>query len=103
MSNCIKSIHNWLSYNSLLMNPNKTETTFLHLLSLKRPLTVPPFIMVNYHNILYYDNVKYLSIYFDSSLYFHRHISNLLRSINFHLHTFRLIRNSISLSVYIYI
>ena len=55
--------------------------------------------MVNNHNILYSDNVKYLGVYFDSSLSFHRHISNLLRSINFHLHSFRLIRNSISLSV----
>ena len=55
--------------------------------------------MVNNHNILYSDNVKYLGVYFDSSLSFHRHISNLLRSIHFHLHSFRLIRNSISLSV----
>ena len=99
MSNCIKSIHTWLSNNSLSLNHNKTETIFLHLPSPRRPLTVPPFIMVNNHNILYYDNVKYLGVYFDSSLSFHRHISNLLRSINFHLHSFRLIRNSISLSV----
>ena len=55
--------------------------------------------MVNNHTILYSDNVKYIGVYFDSSLTFHRHISNLLRSINFHLHSFRLIRNSISLSV----
>ena len=64
------------------LNPNKTETIFLHLPSPKRPLTVLPFIMVNNHNILYSDNVKYLGNYFDSSLSFHRHISNLLRSIN---------------------
>ena len=99
MSNCIKSIHTWLSYNSLSLNHNKTETIFLHLPSPRRPLTVPPFIMVNNHNIIYSDNVKYLGVYFDSSLYFHRHISNLLHSINFHLYSFRLIRNSISLSV----
>ena len=79
MSNCIKSIHTWLSNNSLSLNPNKTETIFLHP-SPRRPLTVPPFIMVNNHNILYSDNVKYLGVYFDSSLSFHRHISNLLRS-----------------------
>ena len=103
MSNCIKSIHNWLSNNSLSLNPNKTETIFLDHPSPKRPLTVPPFIIVNNHNydinILYSDNVKYIGVYFDSSLSFHRHISNLLRSINFHLHSFRLIRNSIPLSV----
>ena len=99
MSNCIKSIHTWLSNNSLSLNHNKTETIFLHLPSPRRPLTVPPFIMVNNHNILYYDNVKYLGVYFDSSLSFHRHISNLLRSINCHLHSFRLIRNSISLRI----
>ena len=33
MSNCIKSIHNWLSNNSLSLNPNKTETIFIHLTS----------------------------------------------------------------------
>ena len=99
MSNCIKSIHTWLSNNFISLNPNKTETIFLHLPSPRRPLTVPPFIMVNNHNILYSDNVKYLGVYFEISLSFHRQISNLLRSINFHLHTFRLIRNYISLSV----
>ena len=100
MSNCIKSIHTWLSNNSLSLNHNKTETISLHLPSPRRPLTVPPFIMVNNNNILYSDNVKYLGVYFDSSLSFHRHISNLLRSINFHLHSFRLIRNSNSLCFY---
>ena len=57
MFNCIKSIHNWLSNNSLSLNPNKTETIFLHFPSPKHPLTVPPFIMVNNHNILYSDNI----------------------------------------------
>ena len=99
MSNCIQSIHTWLSNNSLSLNPNKTEIIFLHLPSSRRPLTVPPFIMVNNHNILYSDKVTYLGVYFDSSLSFHRHISNLIRSINFHFHSYRLIRNSISLSV----
>ena len=101
MSNCIKSIHNWLSNNSISLNPNKIETIFIHLPSPKRTLTVPPFIMVKHHNFLYSDNVKYLGVYFDSSLYFHRHISNHLRSINFHFHFFRLISNSISLSIII--
>ena len=103
MYNCIKSIHTWLSNNSLSLNLNKTETIFLHLPSPRRPLglTVPPFIMVNNHNIIYSDNVKFLGVYFDISLSFHRHILNLIRSINFHLHSFRLIRNYISLSVYI--
>ena len=99
MSNCIKSMLNWLTNNSLALNPNKTETIFLHLPSPKRTLTVPTFIMVITHNIVYSDNVKYHSVYFDSSLSFHRHILNLLRSIQFNLHSFRIIRNSISLSV----
>ena len=99
MSNCIKSIHNYLSNNSLSLNPNKTKSIFLHLPYPRRPLRVPPFIMVNNHNILYSYNVKYLGVYFDSYVSFHRHISNLIRSINFHIHCFRLIRKSISLSV----
>ena len=99
MSKFIKSIHTWLSNNSLSLNPNNTETIFRHLTFPRRPLTVPPFILVNNHNILYSDNFKYLGVYFDSSLFFHRHISNLLRSINFHLHYVSLILNSISLSV----
>ena len=55
--------------------------------------------MIKNHNILYSNNVKYVGVYFDSSLSFHRHISNILCSINLHLHSFRLIHNSISLSV----
>ena len=100
MSNCIKSIHNWLSNNSLSLNHNKTETIFLHLPSPRRPLKVPPFIMINNHNILYSDNIKYLGVYFDSSLSFHRHISNLIRSIHY-LQSFRLIRNSILVFQYL--
>ena len=39
MSNCITSIHTWLSNNSLSLNHNKKETIFLHLHSPRRPLT----------------------------------------------------------------
>ena len=46
MFNSITSIHNCLSNISLSLNPNKTETIFLHLPSSKHTLTVPPFIMV---------------------------------------------------------
>ena len=41
MSNCIKSIHNWLSNNSLSLNPNKTVTIFLHFPYPKRPMGSP--------------------------------------------------------------
>ena len=97
MSNYIKYIHNWLSNKSHSLNPIKIETICIYLLSSKRPLTVPPFIMVNNNTILYSDNVKYIGVYFDNSLSFHRHISHLLRSMNFHLHSFHLIHNVISL------
>ena len=67
-------MHNWLSNNSISQNPNKTEATSLHIPSPKRPLTVPPCIMINNHDILYSDNIKYISVYFDKYLWFHCHI-----------------------------
>ena len=55
---------------------------YLQFPSSKLSLTVPPIIIVNYHTILYSDNIKYVGVYFDRYLYFHRNISNLLRYVN---------------------
>ena len=42
LSSCIKSIHQWLTSNSLKINPTKTEAIFLHLPLRSSTLTEPP-------------------------------------------------------------
>ena len=42
LSSCIKSIHQWLTSNSLMLNPTKTEAIFLHLPLRSSTLPKPP-------------------------------------------------------------
>ena len=42
LSSCIKSIHHWLTSNSLKLKPTKTEAIFLHLPLLSSTLPEPP-------------------------------------------------------------
>ena len=42
LSSCIKSIHHWLTSNSLKLNPTKTEAIFLHLPLRSSSLPDPP-------------------------------------------------------------
>ena len=42
LSSCIKSIHQWITSNSLKLNPTKTEAIFLHLPLRSSTLHEPP-------------------------------------------------------------
>ena len=55
----IKSIYNWISNNSLSLNPTNRNLC-IHLPSPKFQFKLPHFNIVNNNDIVYYDNVKYI-------------------------------------------
>ena len=97
IASAIASIHKWLSHNSLAFNPLKTETIHFHLpCRIKPSPTTPPPIIINNQPITYSKQVKNLGITMDSTLSFDTHISNITRSIHYHLHSLHIVRRSIN-------
>ena len=82
-----------LTYNSLKLNPTKTESIFLHLPLRSSTLIELPPILLNITTIAYSKHFRNLSLHIDSTLSLDTHIAHMHKSI--HLHCFRLIRCSI--------
>ena len=98
LSSCINSIHQWLTSNSLKLNPTKTEAIFLHLPLRSSTLAEPP-ILLNMTTLPYYKHARNLSLHIDSTLSLDTHIAHKHKSIHYHLHCFRLIRRYIPLPI----
>ena len=62
LSSTITTIHNWLTINSLVFNPIKTEAIFLHLPLRSKTLPTPPPININGQLIMYSTHVKNLGV-----------------------------------------
>ena len=99
LSSCIKSIHDWLTSNSLKLNPNKTEAIFLHLPLRSSSLPNPPPITVDNSPIPYSKHIRNLGLHIDTTLSLDLHIAHMHKSIHYHLHCLRLIRRSIPLPI----
>ena len=97
LSSTITTIHNWLTIHSLVFNPIKTEAIFLHLPLRSKTLPTPPPININGQLIMYSSHVKNRGIIFDNTFNFYRQLFNIIKLLNYQLHSLRLIRNSISI------
>ena len=85
LSSTITTIHNWLTINSLVFNPIKTEAIFLHLPLRSKTLPTPPPININGQLIMYSTHVKNLGVIFDNTFNFYRQLSHItkLLTINY--------------------
>ena len=96
------TIYNWLTINSLVFNPIKTESIFLHLPLRSKTLSTAPPIHINGQYIIYSTHVKNIVVIFDNTLNFYRQnnnvMSHIIKPLNYQLHSLRLIRHSISIS-----
>ena len=99
LSSCIKSIHHWLTSNSLKLNPTKTEAIFLHLPLRSYTLPEPPPISLDNTPLPYSQHVRNLGFHIDTTLSLDYHIIHMHKSIHYHLHCLRLIRRSIPLPI----
>ena len=99
LSSCIKSIHQWLTSNSLKRNPIKTEAIFLHLQLRSSTLPEPPPISLDNTTLPYSQHVRNLGFHIDTTLSLDYHLIHMHKSIHYHLHCLRLIRRSIPLPI----
>ena len=99
LSSCIKSIHHWLTSNSLKLNPTKTEAIFLHLPLRSSTLPEPPPISLDNTSLPYSQHIRNLGFHLDSTLSLDSHLIHMHKSIHYHLHCLRLIRRSIPLPI----
>ena len=98
LSSNITTIHKWLTINSLVFNPIKTEAIFLQLLLRSKTLSTPPPININGQLIMYSTHVKNIGVIFDNTFKFYRQLSHITKLLNYQLYSLRLIRHSISIS-----
>ena len=99
LSSCIKSIHQWLTSNSLKRNPTKTEAIFLHLPLLSSTLHELHPISLDNTSLPYSQHVRNLVYHLDTTLSLDYHLIHMHKSIHYHLHCLRLIRRSIALPI----
>ena len=99
LSSCIKSIHQWLTSNSLMLNPTKTEAIFLHLPLRSSTLPEPPPISLNNTTLPYSQHIRNLGFHLDTTLSLDYHLMHMHTSIHYHLHCLHLIRRSIPLPI----
>ena len=88
--------YQWLTSNSLKLNPTKTEAIFLHLHLRRRAkwrnmaslghIFLHPPILLNMTTHIYYKHVRNLGIHIYSTLSFDTHIANMHKSIHTQLH-----------------
>ena len=99
LSSCIKSIHHWLTSNSLKLNPTKMEAIFLHLPLRSSTLPEPPPISLDNTPLPYSQHVRNLGFHIDTTISLDYHLIHMHISIHYHLHCLRLIRCSIPLPI----
>ena len=97
LSSCIKFIHQWLTSNSLKLNPTKAEAIFLHLPLRSSTLPEPPPSHSDNTSLPYTQHVRNLGFHLDTTLSLDSHLIHMHKSIHYHLHCLRLIRRSIPL------
>ena len=99
LSSCIKSIHKWLTSNSLKLNPTKTEAIFLHLPLRSSTLPEQPPISLGNTTLPYSQHVRNPGFHIDTTLSLDFHLIRMHKSIHYHLHCLRLTRRSIPLPI----
>ena len=95
ISSAIDTIHKWLSNNLPAFNSGETESLFLHLLYRITPPSTPSPIY-NETIIPYSPEVRNLGVIIDSTFSFNPQVANLMKSIQYQLHSIRIVHRLIS-------
>jgi hypothetical protein len=97
LTDCMKTIRNWMSMNRLKMNDTKTEfILFGNQLHVKKCDTTE--IIIGNDQIQVRDEIKYLGVVLDSKLNMLSHIRNVCKVTSFNLYNIRKIRPHLTIS-----
>jgi len=97
LEHCSKDLQYWFWQNNLLLNPDESEVVYLG--TRQRLCDLPSKICVAGCDITSSDTVKILGVTLDSTLSFHTHVNNVVRSRNFHLRALCHIRRSLPCNI----
>jgi len=89
---CVSSLHSWLLYNGLVLNPTKTEAICFGTSPQLQSLSHLTSIEVVSTSVSLVDHVKLLGFTFDKHLIYDKQISNVCSPSYFHIHALRYIR-----------
>lgn len=94
---CLADIDQWMLFNSLKLNQDKSELLFLHAKHRPAPLLDTVQVQVGDSLIVPSDCVRNIGVVFDSSFCLDRHIIELCKSAFYHLRSISRIRRYLSL------
>jgi len=97
VSLCVQDVSRWFMENSLLLNTSKTEAILFGTRQRLSTMELPHGIDICGTTIAFGDAVKLLGVTLDSTLSLDRHVTNIVRSCNYHIRALRHIRSALTL------
>jgi hypothetical protein len=89
---CTDDIRRWYAENGLLLNPTKSEAMAVGTHAQVNATSASGPVVIAGTQVPFSNTVKLLGVTIDSTLSFDKHVSNVVRSCNYHLHALRHIR-----------
>jgi len=92
LSRCVEDVARWFLENGLLLNPAKTEAVLFGTSAQRKKVPTASGIDVAGAVVPFRDTVKLLGVTLDSALTMDRHVTEVVRSCNYHIRALRHIR-----------
>ena len=92
VESCVADVSRWFLKNSLLLNPTKTEAVVFGTRPRLRSIDLSQHLNIEGASIQIADSVRLLGVTLDQTLSFDQHVSEVVRSCNYHLRALRHIR-----------
>jgi len=99
LARCTTALQHWYWSNDLLLNPDKSEVTFLGTRQRLHSTSLPTHVTVAGSSVAVRQTLKTLGITLDSTLSFDDHVINTVRGCNYHLRSLRHLRSSLTRDV----
>ena len=96
LETCLSTLHSWLCFNGLSLNPDKSEAILFGTHQRLRTFPATPSIHISDTEVELSDQITSLGVVMDSNLTFNAHITALCKACHFHLRSLRHIRRSLT-------
>jgi len=94
LAECTTDVRHWYLQNSLQLNPDQSEALIIGITNQLRAVTSSvSFVSVAGVDLPVADDIKVLGVVLDRPLSFHKHVSAVVRSCNYHVQAIRHIRH----------